>query len=329
MFFSIIVPVYNRKEELEELIQSLSTQESGDFEIIVVEDGSSERCDDVVAEYAASLDIKYFFKSNSGPGLTRNFGAERSRGDYLIFLDSDCIVPPRYLEALEEELNNRDCDAFGGADRADDSFTDTQKAINYSMTSFFTTGGIRGKSKSIDKFYPRSFNMGIKRSVFNALGGFSNMRFGEDVDLSYRIIENGYSSRLFPSAWVYHKRRTNFKQFFKQVFNSGVARVVLTKKHPNTLKLVHLLPSLFTLACLFVLFASCLYWQSAMLLSPFVILIFLDALLRTKSVVVSLLSIASSFVQLLGYGSGLIIGWWKIQVCKQQGYTPFIKKFYD
>lgn len=247
MRYSVIIPVYNRPDEVDELLQSLTVQHFKGFEVVVVEDGSSIPCKGVVDRYADRLNIKYFSKPNSGPGQTRNYGAERSEGEYLIILDSDVILPEGYFDAVEKELTTSPADAFGGPDRAHDSFTDIQKAINYSMTSFFTTGGIRGGKKKMDKFYPRSFNMGVRRGVYEALGGFSKMRFGEDIDFSIRIFKNGYTCRLFPDAWVYHKRRTDLKKFFKQVHNSGIARINLYKKYPDSLKLVHLLPAVFTL----------------------------------------------------------------------------------
>ena len=246
MRYSVIVPVYNRSDEVDELLQSLMQQTYTDFEVIIVEDGSAVPCKDVVDKYAASMNIRYYLKSNSGPGQSRNYGTEKSHGEYLIILDSDCILPPDYFKAVEEELTNEPADAFGGPDRAHESFTDTQKAINYSMTSFFTTGGIRGGKKKMDKFYPRSFNMGIRAEVYKALGGFSDMRFGEDIDFSIRIFKGGYSCRLFPGAWVWHKRRTDMRKFFKQVHNSGIARINLYKKYPESLKLVHMLPAVFT-----------------------------------------------------------------------------------
>ena len=242
MRYSIIIPVYNRPDEADELLQSLTRQSFKDFEVIIVEDGSSVPCKDVAERYQNILDIRYYAKPNSGPGQTRNYGAERSRGEYLIILDSDCILPEGYFAAVEEELQKAPADAFGGPDRAHVSFTDIQKAINYSMTSFFTTGGIRGGKKKMDKFYPRSFNMGVRREVYETLGGFSRMRFGEDIDFSIRIFKGGYACRLFPGAWVYHKRRTDLKKFFKQVHNSGIARINLYKKYPESLKTVHLLP---------------------------------------------------------------------------------------
>ena len=247
MKYSFLIPVYNRPEEVDELLQSLTAQSFSDFEVIVVDDGSSLPCREVTERYAGRLDLHYHTKPNSGPGQTRNYAAERARGEYLLILDSDVIVPPGYLEAIEAELQREPCDAFGGPDRAHDSFTPMQKAINYAMTSFFTTGGIRGGRKKMDKFYPRSFNMGVRREVYQALDGFSRMRFGEDIDFSIRIFRGGYRCRLFPDAWVWHKRRTNLRKFFKQVHNSGIARINLYKKYPDSLKVVHLLPALFTL----------------------------------------------------------------------------------
>ena len=226
MKYSVIVPVYNRPDEVDELLESLCKQAFTDFEVLIIEDGSTCPCEEVCKKYEPFLDIKYLLKPNSGPGQTRNYGAERASGDYLIILDSDVVVPHDYFYEIEKELATSPADAFGGPDRAHASFTDTQKAISYAMTSFFTTGGIRGGKKRLDKFYPRSYNMGIRREAFQQLGGFSKMRFGEDIDFSIRIFKAGYKCRLFPHAWVWHKRRTDFKKFFRQVYNSGIARVL-------------------------------------------------------------------------------------------------------
>ena len=253
MKYSFIIPVYNRPDEVDELLASLCEQTLKDFEVIVVEDGSTIPCHDVVENYVGRLDVHYFQKPNSGPGQTRNYGVERAHGEYVLILDSDVVLPVDYLSAVETELTQHPCDAFGGPDRAHESFSPMQKAINYAMTSFFTTGGIRGGKKKMDKFYPRSFNMGVRTDVYQKLEGFSKMRFGEDIDFSTRIFENGYKAHLFPTAWVWHKRRTDLKKFFKQVHNSGIARINLTKRHPGTLKLVHLLPMVFTLGVGFLL----------------------------------------------------------------------------
>ena len=258
MKYSIIVPVYNRPDEVDELLESLTRQKETDFEVIIVEDGSTIPCRDVYSKYNGKLDIHYYNKENSGPGQSRNYGAERANGDYLLILDSDVVVPEGYLSAITAELKDQPADAFGGPDRAHSSFTPTQKAISYSMTSFFTTGGIRGGKKKLDKFYPRSFNMGIRREVYNKLGGFSKMRFGEDIDFSIRIFKAGYKCRLFPGAWVYHKRRTDFRKFWRQVYNSGIARINLYKKYPESLKIAHLLPMVFTIGAI-ALFLMLLY----------------------------------------------------------------------
>ena len=328
MRYSIIIPVYNRPDEVDELLNSLTQQTVHDFEVIVVEDGSSVTCEHVVKRYEQQLNIRYFNKPNSGPGQTRNYGAERSSGEYLLILDSDCILPPGYLAAIEEELKRQPADAFGGPDRAHDSFTSTQKAINYAMTSFFTTGGIRGGKKKMDKFYPRSFNMGLKADVYRALGGFSKMRFGEDIDLSIRIFKGGYSCRLFPEAWVWHKRRTDLKKFFKQVYNSGIARINLYKKYPESLKVVHLLPAVFTLGVVFVLLSSLICPYALLLLAMFAIIIFTDSSIRNRSLWIGMLSVLAAFIQLTSYGSGFLSAWWKRCILKKDSFSAFEKNFY-
>ena len=307
MRFSIIIPVYNRPQEVDELLESLTHQTFKDFEVVVVEDGSNEKCDEVCQKYAEELPVYYYFKPNSGPGPSRNYGAERSQGEYLIILDSDVIVPDNYLEIIQQELDREPCDAFGGPDRAHPSFTPIQKAINYSMTSFFTTGGIRGGKQKLDKFYPRSFNLGIKKSVYEALGGFSPMRYGEDIDLSSRIFKGGFSCRLFPEAFVYHKRRVKFSSFFRQVKHSGEARVMLRKMHPETFKLVHLLPAAFVVGNLMLLLLGLFHhwlWFTPILL--YCLLVFGDSLLKNKSLKVALLSVPAAYTQLFGYGMGFL-----------------------
>ena len=328
MRYSVIIPVYNRPDEADELLQSLTRQSFKDFEVIIVEDGSSVPCKDVAERYQNILDIRYYAKPNSGPGQTRNYGAERSQGEYLIILDSDCILPEGYFAAVEEELQKAPTDAFGGPDRAHVSFTDIQKAINYSMTSFFTTGGIRGGKKKMDKFYPRSFNMGVRRTVYETLGGFSKMRFGEDIDFSIRIFKGGYTCRLFPDAWVYHKRRTDLKKFFKQVHNSGIARINLYKKYPESLKTVHLLPAAFTLGVAVLLAGApfCLY--SLLPIALYALLVCTDSTLRNKSLRIGVYSIAAAFIQLVGYGTGFWRAWWNRCICGKDEFEAFKKNFY-
>lgn len=362
MKYSLIIPVYNRPDEVDELLASLLTQRYRDFEVVIVEDGSSQPCADVVERYAGKLDIHYYIKENSGPGQSRNYGAERSRGEYLLILDSDCVLPAGYLEAVEAELRREPCDAFGGPDRAHESFTPVQKAINYSMTSFFTTGGIRGGKKKMDKFYPRSFNMGIRSEVYRRLGGFSRMRFGEDIDFSIRIFQAGCSCRLFSEAWVWHKRRTDLRKFFKQVHNSGIARINLYKKYPASLKLVHLLPMVFTVGTgmLFLLllvgwlgsawifqmehnypFApelpgllACRSWFAALSWWPllplllFSLLICADAVRQNRSLRIGLLAVVASFIQLTGYGTGFLRAWWRRCVLGKDEFSAYVHNFY-
>lgn len=328
--FSLVIPVYNRPQEVQELLQSLTQQTMADFEVIIVEDGSSSPCKSIVDTFVKEFPIHYIAKSNSGPADSRNVGVLQSSGKYIIFLDSDCVLPPGYIDATVRALSTKDIDAFGGPDRADESFTKIQKAINYSMTSFFTTGGIRGGKKKMDKFYPRSFNLGIKKEVFETLRGFSKMRFGEDIDLSIRIYRFGYKCVLLPHSWVYHKRRTDFKKFFKQVYNSGIARVTLFNKYPDSLKLVHLLPALFTIFVVVSILASVFFNVCALLcLLAFSLIIFMDSLVKNKNLIVALLSIIAAFVQLMGYGSGFIVAWWNQNILKKNKQSAFEKNFYD
>ncbi len=344
MKYSFIIPVFNRPDEVDELLNSMLSQEFKDFEVIIVEDGSKITCKHIVDKYLDRLDIKYFAKNNEGPGLTRNYGAQRAKGDYFIVLDSDVTLPKNYLTEVENELNNSNADAFGGPDRAEDNFTDVQKAISYSMTSFFTTGGIRGGKKKLDKFFPRSFNMGVRKDVWLKLGGFSKMRFGEDIDFSIRIFKNGFSARLFPKAWVYHKRRTDFRKFFRQVFNSGMARITLFKKYPDSLKIVHLLPMMFTLGVFFLIIIILsgiilLACKQTLIGEIFIIigiapvliyslLIFLDASFKYKSLKVGFLSVEASFIQLIGYGLGFITAWYKKIVKSEDDFKAFEKNYY-
>ena len=327
-YFSLIVPVFNRPDEVHELLESLTKQHCKDFEVIIVEDGSQLPCQEIVQAYCNQLDIHYYNKPNSGPGQSRNYGAERATGEYLIVLDSDCIIPEGYLDAVRAELDTAPADAFGGPDRAHDSFTDIQKAINYAMTSFFTTGGIRGGKKKLDKFYPRSFNMGIRADVYRALGGFSKMRFGEDIDFSIRIFKGGYKCRLFPEAWVWHKRRTDLRKFFKQVHNSGIARINLYKKYPESLKLVHLLPAVFTIGVVALLLGTPFIPALSSLIGLFVLIIFIDATLQNRSVKIGALAVVASFVQLTGYGTGFLRAWWQRCVLRKDEFEAFKNSFY-
>jgi glycosyltransferase involved in cell wall biosynthesis len=303
--FSVIVPVYNRPEEIDELLGSLSDQSRKNFEIVLIEDGSDMPSNEVVDRYRELLNIKYVTKSNTGRSDSRNVGMRNASSDYFVFVDSDCILPAGYFETLEKELKSNYTDCFGGPDKAHESFTDMQRAINYAMTSFWTTGGIRGGKINMEKFVPRTFNMGFSREVYDAVGGFKDM-FGEDIDLSMKIRNAGFSTRQYCDVFVYHKRRGNFKKFYKQVNIFGVARINLYKLYPQSLNFVYTLPSIFTLGSAMLLLLS-LY--SAYFLLPFLfftVLIFADSLARYKSIKIAFLSIIACYIQLYGYGIGFI-----------------------
>ena len=310
--FSIIVPVYNRPREVEELVESLAAQSDKDFELIIVEDGSSVTCEDVCRSHAADTDIKYFYKENEGRSIARNYGMVRAGGDFLIFVDSDCILPPDYISKLKESLKSNPTDCFGGPDAAHDSFSDVQKAINFSMTSFLTTGGIRGGKKSLEKFTPRTFNMGFSKDVYHKVGGFREM-FSEDIDMSTRIKKAGFRIQLYPEVKVFHKRRVDFKKFWRQVHVFGMSRITLQLLYPGSMKLVHWLPALFVIFGIGFAIASFFnHWFIIPLLVYFVALL-IAALISTKNPKIALLALPASLIQLGGYGTGFIRAYvWKI-----------------
>lgn len=330
MTISLIIPVYNRPDEIEELLQSLLEQSDKRFEVVIVEDGSVDKCQEIAQRYRGALDLQYFFKTNSGPGLSRNYGAERARGERLVFLDSDCLLPPHYIATLYKALEERNWQVFGGPDKALKSFSPIQKAINYSMTSFLTTGGIRGSANSLEKFHPRSFNMGISKAAFKATQGFSKMRFGEDIDLSIRLQQAGFQAELIQEAYVYHKRRTKFRQFFKQVFNSGIARINLHKRHPGTLKLVHFFPATFTkglLLALILLFFSWPYLLGIYVVYSLALLF--HAWWKEKNLRTAFLALLASYCQLGAYGLGFLQAFYRRILLGRDEYNRYVKTFYD
>ena len=315
MFFSIIIPLYNRPLEIDELLYTLTQQTYLQFEVLVIEDGSKISAKQIVDSYADKLAISYYYKENAGQGFARNFGFEHAKGDYFVVFDSDCLIPIDYLEIVKNYLLEHQLDAYGGPDGAHSSFTAIQKAISYSMTSPFTTGGIRGNKKHIGQFHPRSFNMGISREVWERTGGFLLTRLGEDIEFSIRIHSMGFKIGLIPDAIVYHKRRTDLIQFYKQLHFFGRARINIYKHFPSELKVVHFFPSLFTLflglSLIFNVFNHPLEDLCNTLLAIYILLIFFHSWNINKSAKVAFLSIAASFVQLSAYGLGFMQDLWK------------------
>jgi glycosyltransferase involved in cell wall biosynthesis len=306
--YSVIVPVYNRPQEVNELLESLTHQTYKTFEVILVEDGSTVSSKEVYEHYADKLSIQYFYKPNTGPGPSRNFGFDKARGKYLVVFDSDCVVPAHYFEAVEKFLAISPVDAWGGPDRGREDFTLLQQAMGFTMASFWTTGGIRGSNKN--NFQPRSFNMGMSRAVFEKTKGFAFDRFAEDIELSIRIRKLGFATALIPDAFVFHKRRTSFTQFFNQVSNFGKGRIAVARKHKGAIKLTHCFPGLFLVGLLalpfLAFFSPVLFYITLSGYLLYFLLIAIDALLTTHSPGVAVLSIPSAVIQLTGYGYGFL-----------------------
>lgn len=307
-YFSFIIPVYNRPNEIKELLQSLAAQTfSKPFEVVVVEDGSTLPSNEVISDFEKELSISYLRKPNSGPGDSRNYGMRHARGDYFVILDSDCVLPSAYLEIADQELKKSYVDCYGGPDAAHKSFSLVQKAINYAMTSFLTTGGIRGNKKGLGKFQPRSFNMGISKKAFESTGGFGKIHPGEDPDLSIRLWKKGFTTALIPDAFVYHKRRIDWSKFFTQVRKFGTVRPILNKWHPKTAKATYWFPTLF---CSGLIIALLLWFVGLMLpvllFVFYFLLIFLDSLIKNKSIAIALLSLLAVVIQFAGYGYGFL-----------------------
>ncbi len=305
--FSFIIPVYNRPNEIDELLMSFTKQTVLPDEIIIVEDGSKQNCHTIVNKYNTILNIRYFLKENSGAGFSRNFGMQNASGNYFIILDSDVILPENYIENIKKKLSNHYTDYYGGPDAAHPNFTDLQKAINYSMTSVFTTGGIRGSIKNTIDFQPRSFNMGISKTAFESSGGFSGRKIGEDIELSLKLKKSGYSAQLIQDAFVYHKRRATLKQFLKQTYRFGNERPLLNKQFPKTAKLTYWFPSIFIiglLISLLFLLAKCKLFILFYLI--YFLVIFIDASIQNKSVKIGLMSVITTITQFSGYGFGFL-----------------------
>lgn len=329
LHYSLIIPVYNRPDEIEELLESLTLQTYKKFEVWVIEDGSTLPCEDICAKFQNKLTIHYVFKPNSGPGPSRNYGMEIATGNYFIIFDSDCIIPPDYMKEVDSFLNKKFVECFGGPDAAHESFSNTQKSINYAMTAFLTTGGIRGGNEKLGKFQPRSFNMGISKEAFEKVGGFGKIHPGEDPDLSFRMWEAGYDTALIPNAKVYHKRRIDFKKFSTQVYKFGVVRVILNQWHPGTGKLTYWIPTLFSLGFAGWLLYSLLFFPPAVLLNfCYLGLLFFDALVKTKNTGIALGGVRAALIQFYSYGWGFLKSQWKINVLKQKPEKAFPNCFF-
>lgn len=330
MYFSLIIPVYNRPEEIEELLESIVLSDfKENFELVIVEDGSSIPCKNNLEKFDNKLNISYYFKENSGPGDSRNFGMKKAKGDYFLIFDSDCIIPKEYLSEVSKSLQKTYVDCFGGPDKALESFSDIQKAINFAMTSFLTTGGIRGGSEKIDKFQPRSFNMGLSKKAFEVSGGFGNIHPGEDPDLSIRLWNLGFETKLFSSAYVYHKRRIDWNKFSVQVNKFGKARPILNSWYPKYSKLTYFFPSVFIIgfgiSILLLLFNQDLFFK---MYFAYFALIFVVATIQNKSIKIGYLSLIAVWKQFFGYGTGFIESYVKVLLLKQKPQEAFPELFF-
>ncbi len=328
---SIVVAIFNRKDELFELLNSLIAQTDKDFEVIIVDDGSFVDLLPTVETFKEMLNIQYFKKPNSGPGLSRNYGANRAKNDWLVFVDSDVIVEKDYIENIKKNLEKTDCAAFGGADKAHKGFNLLQKAISYSMTSVFTTGGIRGSKKAVTRFQPRSFNMGVNKEIFLKIGGFSEMRIGEDPDLSMTIWENGYQTAFFDDIGVYHKRRTDLGKFSKQVYQFGCARPILNQRHPDYVKPTFWFPTLFLLGYVAGILEYFLLQKGFVLACYgfYTLVIFLHALYLTKNIAIAAQAIITTYIQMFSYGFGFLESWIKLNILKMKPEDAFPKHFHQ
>ncbi|WKS94405.1 glycosyltransferase [Riemerella columbina] len=328
---SIIIAIYNRKNELFELLSSLSHQTDKDFEVIVVDDGSAIDLKPTIQIFELMLNLRFFRKENSGPGLSRNYGTRRAHGDWLIFVDSDVIVEEDYIANIKQDILTQPCDAFGGADKAHKGFNLMQKAISYAMTSLFTTGGIRGNKKIVSKFQPRSFNMGVKKTAFDAVGGFSELRIGEDPDLSMTLWEHGYTTAFFSNIGVYHKRRTDFGRFSKQVYQFGVARPILNQRHPQYTKLTFWFPSLFLIGYIIGIFHYFIWYNGIVLglYGLYTLIVWGDALWKTKNISIATMAVMATYIQLFSYGYGFLKSWICLNVLHQKPEEAFPSHFYQ
>jgi glycosyltransferase involved in cell wall biosynthesis len=328
--YSFIIPVYNRPEEIEELLISMTKlQFIKPYEIVIIEDGSTLSSEHIIAKFSETLDISYYQKENSGPGDSRNYGMQKARGNYFLILDSDCILPENYLIEVDNSLNENYVACFGGPDAAHESFSDIQKAINYVMTSFFTTGGIRGGKKSVDAFQPRSFNMGLSQKAFEATGGFGKIHPGEDPDLTIRLWKKGYKTKLIAEAFVYHKRRISWSKFHTQVQKFGKCRPILNHWHPETKKITYWFPTLFVAGVLVSILAMLLsHYIFVLFMGVYVALIFIDSTINNNSIKIGVLSVFALFIQFFGYGLGFLESTIKVGVLKQKPQEAFPSLFF-
>ena len=339
-FYSIIIPSFNRADELSELLKSFEQLDfpKDAYEVIIADDGSTDTTAELVKKFQdkKSFTLTYCSQQNKGLGAARNLGMENAAGDFFVFVDSDVTVPPHWLNEIDLGLSREKADAFGGPDTYLDSFPALLKAINYSMTSFITTGGLRGKKgRKLAKFYPRSFNMGLSRKLQEKIGGFGNLRHGQDIEYSSRIIRSGAKVFFAEKAFVFHKRRTNLRRFLRQVFNWGIARINLYQIDPSMFEPLHAAPAAALILVLTVsaaaVFSPLFFWLFKIgLVSGLLVLLFsmADAAIKYKQLKPSFYLPLVIPIQVFAYGAGFIYNFIRRAVFKKDVKTGFKKNYY-
>lgn len=325
---SFVVPVYNRPDELRELLSSMTRLEGSiPFEVVVVDDGSKPGCDEVMREFPG-MNIHYYYKENTGPGDSRNYGMKRASGNYFIILDSDCLLSAHYLLAVKESLNAEYVDCFGGPDAAHSNFNLRQKAISFVMTSFWTTGGIRGNKRKLKPYEPRSFNMGMSKKAFEISGGFGNLHPGEDPELVQRLWDLGFKTKYIERALVYHKRRITWSSYARQIYKFGLARSILNVKKPKYASWVFWLPIFVVLLGLTSLILGLLgCFNMLYFVLAYAIFLAFAGMLNLKSFRALFMIPFVFAIQSIAYAIGFIRGWFYLSVLHCDPHKKFPQMF--
>ena len=239
---TIVVPVYNRAQDIRSCLDSLFALEypSDSYEIVVIDDNSSDSTVEVIKKYGVKLLENRF---NMGQSAARNLGASHARGDIIAFTDSDCIVSPRWLSELipyfEDERNVLVGGYVGSYYRKTrlDRYEESNSPLNMGKKLLF------GHGPESD-FYVPTCNMLLRKKAYSSVGGFDEaMRVGEDVDLCWRLKERGFRLVYVPMGTVEHKHRNVFTETFKRRFEYGLSEPMLYSRHRQIEKHFPVTPS--------------------------------------------------------------------------------------